>query len=381
MKVGDFLHKNGNFQSDWISTHSIKTFLNDTLCKGKKTIFKVPCEKGCDNRHSKYIMQQSTTLMKNGSRLGNGGTERVSQGICGFDGISLEGTHMVFGKAETEAGQVLSNYIQSSVSILHSFFKDKAEWPGAPSFMFHVDTSIIITSAPNGIFQSFHTTEPPAVRSGSTWFCELLVLKETCAGHTALNNEKCSPREAGERLTQFTDAPLRASGKRVSQKAFPHITLRRNMLNTRDLKFKKFLPLNYKFLLLLFKRFQFQRLPFIWYKRLFQGEVLRAHLKLIFIYDNCQTSPSLFGPDHKNTKMSSHYSMLDVMLQSVTGQSFLWYQATFKCKCCHTKQPQTSWVNVQPALLIHAVQHLTKLTEKKEAKEWKPNEQIIYHLW
>lgn len=49
MKVGDFLHKNGNFQSDWISTHSIKTFLNDTLYKGKKAIFKVPCEKGCDN--------------------------------------------------------------------------------------------------------------------------------------------------------------------------------------------------------------------------------------------------------------------------------------------------------------------------------------------
>lgn len=48
-------------------------------------------------------MQQSTILMKNVGRLGNGGTERVSQGICGFDGISLEGTHTVFGKAETEA--------------------------------------------------------------------------------------------------------------------------------------------------------------------------------------------------------------------------------------------------------------------------------------
>lgn len=64
--------------------------------------------------------------------------------------------------------------------------------------MSHMDISIIIASAPSGIFQSFHTTEPPAVRSGSTWFCELLVLKETCAGHTALCNEKCSPREAGE---------------------------------------------------------------------------------------------------------------------------------------------------------------------------------------
>lgn len=43
--------------------------------------------------------------------------------------------------------------------MLHSFFKDKAEWPGAPSFMFHVNVSIIITSAcdGDGIFQSFHT--------------------------------------------------------------------------------------------------------------------------------------------------------------------------------------------------------------------------------
>lgn len=113
--------------------------------------------------------------------------------------------------------------------------------------MFHVDISITITSAPNGIFQSFHTTEPPAVRSGSTWFCELLVLKETCAGHTALYNEKCSPRKARERLTRFTDALLRASVKRVAQKAFPQIKLTKNMLNTKDLKFKKFLPLNYNF--------------------------------------------------------------------------------------------------------------------------------------
>lgn len=71
--------------------------------KAKKQFSRFHVKKDVTICHSKYIMQQSTILTKNGGRLGNGGTERVSQGICGFDGISLEGTHTVFGKAETEA--------------------------------------------------------------------------------------------------------------------------------------------------------------------------------------------------------------------------------------------------------------------------------------